>query len=210
MAKKFTFQQGFRHGGAIDLNKGHLSPLAVLDDGMRDDFLPGPAFALDQNGGMGLRHFFHHFENVLHEPAFSPNDGAAFRLHLLLLAEIGILALERLKRFESLQDEIQLRRQDRLDHVVEKTNPDGFQRRFHGGISGHENADRLGCELLELFQQLKSAAILQAQIGDHQIERVMSKRFLALLHRTHTERGVALRAEIINQHAAQIIVVIDY
>src|SRR5215475_2626812 len=56
VSEQLAFEQRFGQRGAIDLDQRPGAPAAMKMDCLGDQFLPGPALALNQNRGLGLRH----------------------------------------------------------------------------------------------------------------------------------------------------------
>ncbi len=73
MSEEFAFQQPSRNRSAIDLDECSLPPIAVIVERPRDEFLPAPCFAQDQDCRIGRRHGLNLFEHQLESPAI-PND----------------------------------------------------------------------------------------------------------------------------------------
>ena len=194
VTKKFALQQRLRYGRAVHFHEGLLGSCAMLHDGVGDDLLAGTAFSLDQHGGVGLRDLLHHFENVLHQAALAPYDSAAAvaDFGFLLLAQVGIFAFQLAEGFQSLQHQVEVSGQNRLDHVIKQAQPNCFHRRLHVGVTCHENPVGLRCELLELAQEIETIAVLKAQIDDDQIEGIRAQRFRSLLDGPYPQGGVTL------------------
>jgi len=63
VAKKFTFEQIERNGGAIQPHEGTPATRAEVMDRVCDQLLAGAGFSLNKNGGIRWRHPFDLFEH---------------------------------------------------------------------------------------------------------------------------------------------------
>ncbi len=110
MAEKLAFQQTFREGGTAHLDEGFRRPLAVVMDGMGDQFLSRAAFPPDQDRRIALRHLGDSSIDLLHGPALADEmDDVIPFLQLLLEFRpfgdpLGLLSLHHLVQFDGVGD----------------------------------------------------------------------------------------------------------
>ena len=76
MPEKLAFDEVLRDGRTIDLDEGCARTRAFPVQRARDQFLAGPALALDQDGGLGASDLTDELTKLLHDPALPEQLGA--------------------------------------------------------------------------------------------------------------------------------------
>ena len=86
MAEEFAFKERFGEGGAIERDEGARFARAVEVDSAGSKFLAGPAFAQNQDGGIGGRDAFDELINLAHARAAA--DHVVLKLHFGAEAQV--------------------------------------------------------------------------------------------------------------------------
>src|SRR6476620_5193283 len=129
--------------------------VAVKMQAARDQFLAGPAFALDQNRAVGVGDLVNQAVNELHFLARS-NDVLKFVFVLEFLAEVDVLPQGRLIIQSALHRHLQLVDLKWLGYVIVSAHLHRFDRGFHRGISGDQNHRGLPEMLADVAEDVES------------------------------------------------------
>src|SRR5438105_3018919 len=168
MTEQFRLEQVLRQGAAIDRYKRVMLAVAVKMQAARDQFLTGPAFALDQNRAVGVGDFVNQAVNELHLLARS-NDVLKFVFILELFAEVNVLPQGRLIIESALHRHLQLVDLERLGHVIVSAHLHRFDRRFHRGISGDQNHGGLTKMLADVAEDIEPRHRFHPDIGNDDV-----------------------------------------
>ena len=114
MSEKFALKQGLRQGGAIDGDKGMISPLAVMVQRLGYELLARAGLPLNQNRGVALCHHADHTENRPHRFALT-DDRLKVEVQLQLTAQPFHLARQPMQLEGFLDHEFELFDIERLD-----------------------------------------------------------------------------------------------
>src|SRR4029079_10604572 len=142
--------------------------VAVKMQAARDQFLAGPAFALNQNRAVGVGNLVNQAINELHFLARS-NDVLKFILILELLAEVNVLPEGRLIIQSALHRHLQLVDLKWLGHVIVSAHLHRFDRGFHRGISGYQNHRGLPEMLAVVAQYIEPGHCFHPNIGNDDV-----------------------------------------
>src|SRR6266550_1473769 len=154
--------------------------VAVKMQAARDQFLTGPAFALNQNRAVGVGDFVNQAINELHFLARS-NDVLKFIFILELLTEVNVLPEGRLIIQSALHRHLQLVDLERLRHVIVSAHLHRFDCGFHRGISSDQNHGGLPEMLAHVPEHVEAGHCFHSNVGndDMRLNRIhLLDRFL--------------------------------
>src|SRR6266567_967542 len=150
-----------------------------------DQFLAGPAFALDQNRAVGVGDFVNQAVNELHFSACA-DDVLKFVFVLELLAEVNVLPQRRLIIEGALYGHLQLVDLERLGHVIVRAHLHRFDRGFDRGISSDQNHGGLPEMLAHVPEDIEAGHCFHSNVGndDMRLNRIhLLDRFLSGVER---------------------------
>src|SRR5882724_258762 len=159
--------------------------VAVKMQSARDQFLAGPAFALDQNRTVGIGNFVNQAVNELHFPARA-DDILKFVFVLELLAKVNVLPQRRLIIEGALYRHLQLVDLERLGHVIVRAHLHRFDRSFDRGISSDQNHGGLPQMLAHVPEHVEAGHCFHSNVGndDVRLNRIhLFDRFLRGIER---------------------------
>src|SRR5438552_96014 len=159
--------------------------IAVKVQSARDQFLAGPAFALDQNRAVGVGDFVNQAVNELHFSACA-DDVLKFVFVLELLAEVNVLPQRRLVIEGALYGHLQLVDLERLGHVIVRAHLHRFDCGFHRGVGGDQNHRGLPEMLAHVPEHVEAGHCFHANVGndDMRLNRIhLLDRFLSGVER---------------------------
>ena len=140
-------------------------------DRPRDQFLAGAAVPQQQHVDIAGRHPADQFIDLLHHRTLPDHAVAAGTGRLLRrknhFSTHQPAALQRI-----IDDRLNLRYLERLQHIVERPAQGGFDRRFGGAEGSDHQHHRPGIGATDLLQHLQAGGIGQAQVEDNQVERL--------------------------------------
>src|SRR5437868_11425235 len=142
--------------------------VAVKMQSARNQFLAGPAFALNQNGAVGVGDFVNQAVNELHFSARS-DDVLKFVFVLELLAEVNVLPQRRLIIEGALYGHLQLVDLERLGHVIVRAHLHRFDRGLHGGVRGDQNHGGLPEMLAHVPKHVETGHCFHSNVGNDDV-----------------------------------------
>ena len=172
MPHQFAFEQGLRHGSAVDGHEGLVATGALHMNSSGDQLFAGAAFTLDQNSaGITLGDLAHHVEHLLHMAAVTDN---VFDAELAFMggAQVSDL-LAKLTGFERLLDDNrQFVEIERLVDIIIRTETHSLDSGLKHAKGRNHDHDNLAVDLLDLFQHLKAIHAGQLDVKQHQLRGV--------------------------------------
>src|SRR5437588_2799463 len=142
--------------------------VAVKMQSARNQFLAGPAFALDQNGAVGVGDFVNQAVNELHFSARADNV-LKFVFVLELLAEVNVLSQRRLIIEGALYGHLQLVDLERLGHVIVRAHLHRFDCGFHRGVGGDQNHGGLPEMLAHMPEHVEAGHCFHSNVGNDDV-----------------------------------------
>ena len=170
MAKEFGLEEVLGEGGAIDGDEGLVLAGGVEMEGAGDQFLAGAAFALDEDGGVGIGYFCNEVVNLLHART-GANDVLGLVLVLDDAAEVADFALVILVLQGALHGVEQFVDFEGLDDVIEGAGLEGHDGGLNGLVGGDHDEGSLGEDLATLLEDVQTADFFHLHVADDQFWR---------------------------------------
>src|SRR5947208_16845897 len=142
--------------------------IAVKVQSARDQFLAGPAFALDQNRAVSVGDFVNQAVNELHFSACA-DDVLKFVFVLEFLAEVNVLPQRRLIIEGALYGHLQLVDLERLGHVIVRAHLHRFDRGLHGCVRGNQNHGGLPEMLAHVPEHVEAGHCFHSNVGNDDV-----------------------------------------
>ena len=146
----------------------------------RHEFLAGAAFALDQDGAVGVGDFGDEVVDLLH-PSARADDVFKAVFFLDDLPQVSVLADEALVIQRPLDGELELIDLERLGDVVVRAELHRFDRGFDRLVGGDQDDRRLRQDLPAFAENVETADLVHAQIGDDELRGMGGKIFERLV-----------------------------
>ncbi len=151
MPEQFALQQLFRNRRAIHRNKRRILPIAIVVNGLGDQFLSGSAFSRDQDVGRTIGHPADQLEYRLDRLALAQNlMEAVFPVDFF--SEAADFSPQRCFSHDALDDANQLVLLDGLGKVIAGAVFHRFDGRFHRPECRHEDHIDVRMRALHLGQ----------------------------------------------------------
>src|SRR5579863_5747179 len=203
VAEQLAFEQRLRKGAAVDGDEGALAALARLVDGARHELLPGAAFARDHDGRRGRRDGAYHLEDGLHLRA-APDDVVTREDPQQLAAQLDVLLAQRQLLERLLHHQPRFFHQPvGLDDVAVSAEVQRLDGGRHGGDGGNQDEGDRMAGLAHALQQVDTAQVGHADIGDDQVIGLRVDLFERRLAASHGVNLVAVLAEDNLEHLAK-------
>ncbi len=176
---------------------------------LRDQFLAGAAFALDQDRGAARRDLPDAVVDLDHGRRVADE---IFQSELLveLLAQLPVLGLDLARMERTHEDRLQLLEVERLGDVIVRAALHRLHGDLLGAVGGHENRHGRTRNRLRLAQHVEPfRAAHQPQVGQQHVDRLR----LEHVHRRGNvgrEIDVELALEIAAQAVARVLFVLDH
>ena len=176
-------------------------------DRLGDQLLAGPAFAGDEDGGVGLG-------DPLDQPVDPPHRLAAAiqRAEVAELAQVSAQArdvrLQRVGALDVRQHASQPVAVERFRQIVEGTALQGCDRGLRGSVTGHD--DILGvAESVRVADQGEAVSVGERQIDEHRIDGGLREGLARLLERRHFEAAKPFALDERDECTALVDLVFD-
>ena len=172
VAEQLALEEVLVQRGAIHLHEGALRPGGSEMDERGQQLLPRAGLSRDQHRRRGGSHFPDHRQDLLHPPALGDQRAFIEGVPVLGLPIEFQLSPHPAHPQRRPDPVLKLLHIERLLDVVVRPEPQRLDRRFHGGVGGHQDHLDLGVDLLRFFQYVDAAQIPQPDIGDHHVARL--------------------------------------
>ena len=205
VAEQFAFDQFLGDGGAVDFHEGLLGAETEKMQGMRDQFLSGPAFAKNQDAAVGGSRQSQLLAQGLHGDAFA-ND-AVFALQFL--TQLAVLRGQSQLLDGVFQRQESLINGKGLFNEIKGAQFRGAHRGFNRSVAGNHDHDGRVLESLDFLQRLDAIHAGKPDIQQHHIAIVVRKKIqtgFAALHRVH---NVSFILQDTRQRLANAWLIID-
>ena len=174
VAEQFAFEQCFRKGAAGDFDERTLGPAAAAVDRPGDHAFAGAAFAGDQHGGPRVGDAADHLEDFEH-PRVAADDVVHAVSAIELGAEVVVFLANAALRNGPLDRHQQFVVDQRLGDVIERTGANRFDRAIRRAVARHQDDLRGRPVAAALLEQIEAVAIAEADVGQHEVERIFAK-----------------------------------
>src|SRR5581483_851748 len=172
ITEQLALDQAVRQSGAIDHHEGFIATVAVVVDRARDQLLPRPALAGDENGAFALCDETHGLVNLHHRLGVADDVLDAIPAPDFFLET---LQLARKLRFlqSALDAQSELVDVERLRHVVESTGLLGGECGARGVKGGQHDDLSVRVNLLDLSQRLESVGARHHNVEQDDVRHLL-------------------------------------
>ena len=177
VAEQFAFQKINRYGGAIDFDKRGFTPVGQMVDGPGHQLLASPRLSGDKNCGGRITGDLLDLVDHFLEGRAGTDDGDLFKHFQVAPTEVADLPLQGLGLKRQLDDNPQGVCLERLFHVVEGAEFQGFDRAFHRTETGDDNHEEFRIEFLERFEHLDAVFRSEVEIEENEVEVFIGYQF---------------------------------
>ena len=178
VAEELRLDQIFGDRRAVDLDERPLRPLAVVVDGVGDQFLARAVLALDEDVRLARRDALDELEQILHLLALA--DDVVEPVPIVQpLFQLLVLVEERLLLDGLLELVEQAFGVDRLLQEIERAGLDRLDGPRDVALAGDDDDFRFRIELLELAHELDPVDVGEHHIGDDRVGTPRLEEFLA-------------------------------
>ena len=187
VAEQLALDQLLRDRAAVDRHERPFGARRHLVESARDQLLPRPALAHDEDRGLRRRDFVHEPENVLHRGRLG-DDGVGAAGGLDLPAQAPVLRAQPLPLLRLAQDEQHLVWPERLAQVVVGARLHRLERKIVRSVRAHDDDGGFRGLLLHRAHQREPIHARHAHVGDQCVVVAggeLAQRLVAVLHRAH-------------------------
>jgi hypothetical protein len=142
--------------------------VAVKMQPARDQLLAGAAFALDQDGAVGVGHLVDQIVDDLHFAARA-DDVVELVFVFELLSQVGVFLPRTLELERALHRHLQLVDLERLRHIAVRSHFHRLDRGIDRGVGSNEDDERLLVIFLNVAQNVEPAHRLHLYVGDNDL-----------------------------------------
>lgn len=199
MAEQLAFKDLRRQRGAVHSDQFGLGASAQIVNGTCDQFLAGAAFAFNEDGRPGGRDLLDGLEDGFERVSLA-EDALNAELLLDLLLQDLVFLLQAAAAQGAFHQQFDLVQVQRLGDKMVGAAPHGLDGGVHAAVGGHHDADGGTRHRQGLLKQFHAIVLAKAQIGEHDIDRVIAQVLQGL-----GGIGGHIAVELILQRQAQAV-----
>ena len=196
MPEKFTFDQAFGQGAAVDRYKGMIGAQALVVNRPGHELFAGTGFAEHKHGRVGRGDFRDEFAHALDLGALAHQPAAAFEVVEPALQGATLIFQFLLFRHAA-QQGFELDQLARFCEIVEGAMSQGGHGRLERRFACEHNRFRLGAQLAGAGNHFDAVQPRHVEIDQHAVERIA-------LHGRHGRKPIRANGDLVS-HARDLV-----